>query len=309
MRILGHIHTFNDEDVISRSMKALLDQTHALDEILIVDNASTDGTLDRTFPEIVTVVRHPENLGTSGAVVTGFQYALDHRYDWIWVFDADSAPRQDALARLLVLYDSLPPSVQEATRLLASLPMDCTTKTPYHGVVFDRDGFHQLRVEGDEEYYEFDGGMWTGSLFKVDAVRKIGLPSSDYVLDWGEYEYGYKGKRAHLKAFMHLRSIVDHNIGGRTSLVLATGRLGPLSFPTIEFPAIRCYYFVRNTLYFWLHEYRPFCLRRSISTFRETALFTLNFMTRPIARRTEWIACLMGMRDGILKNMGRRYRR
>ena len=47
MKILGHIHTFNDEEVIDRSLQALLDQTYPLDAIVIVDNASTDGSVDK----------------------------------------------------------------------------------------------------------------------------------------------------------------------------------------------------------------------------------------------------------------------
>ena len=120
MKILGHIHSFNDEDVIERSLQALLDQTHPLHEIVIVDNGSTDRTLERVFPRPVTVIRHEENRGTSGAVVTGFQYALDHGYDWIWIFDADTAPRNDALEKLLSLYMTLGPKLRPQIRVLAS---------------------------------------------------------------------------------------------------------------------------------------------------------------------------------------------
>ena len=81
MRILGYIHTFNDEEVIDRSVRALLDQTRSVDKVILVDNASMDGTLDRTFSEHVRVIRHPENRGTAGAVITGFEYALEHGFD------------------------------------------------------------------------------------------------------------------------------------------------------------------------------------------------------------------------------------
>ena len=83
MKILGHIHTFNDDDVIDRTVNRLMNQTHPLDKIIIVDNDSKDDTLNRTFPEKVTIIRHEENLGTSGTVHTGFKYALEKGYDWI----------------------------------------------------------------------------------------------------------------------------------------------------------------------------------------------------------------------------------
>jgi len=47
MRVLAHIHTFNDADIIDRTIESVQRQTRPVDGILVVDNASTDGTLDR----------------------------------------------------------------------------------------------------------------------------------------------------------------------------------------------------------------------------------------------------------------------
>ena len=121
MRVLAHIHTYNDADVIGQILDALLRQTRRPDAILIVDNASTDKTLDRTFPEQVTVIRNHMNLGTSGTIRTGFSHALAHEFDWIWVFDADSVPELDALEKLLDLYAGWPSEQQQETGFLASL--------------------------------------------------------------------------------------------------------------------------------------------------------------------------------------------
>ena len=101
MRVLAHIHTFNDADIIDAIVAALQKQTRPLDAILVVDNASSDNTLQQPLLKNVTVLRHSENRGTSGAVHTGISYALEHGYDWIWVFDADSLPEPDALEKLL----------------------------------------------------------------------------------------------------------------------------------------------------------------------------------------------------------------
>ena len=108
MRVLAYIHTFNDADVIDQTIAALLPQTRAVDEILVVDNASTDNTLDQRVLQHATVVRHSQNLGTSGAVCTGMRYALEHGYDWIWIFDPDGLPAPDAFEKLLDLYPAGP---------------------------------------------------------------------------------------------------------------------------------------------------------------------------------------------------------
>src|ERR1700730_2219295 len=107
MRVLAHIHTMNDAAVIEQVLDGLRRQTRPADAILIVDNASTDATLDRTFPENVTIIRNSENLGTSGAIRIGFAYALQHGFDWTWVFDADSVPKTDALEKLIAFLQRL----------------------------------------------------------------------------------------------------------------------------------------------------------------------------------------------------------
>jgi GT2 family glycosyltransferase len=307
MRILGHIHTFNDEDVIDRSLQALLDQTYRLDEILIVDNASTDGTLKRSFPEQLTMIRHPDNLGTSGAVVTGMRYALDKGYDWIWILDADSAPRSDALEKLVCLYQSFPPEMQSQTRIMASLLVDSTNKLPNHGIAFDPKGLNVVKPEPGHTYYEFDVGNWSGCLFKLEAVRQIGLPSADYVLDMGELEYGYRGKRSGYKAFMHVGSILDHNIGREEISRLGRAGLGPVALKVIQIPPIRSYYVFRNSLYFWLYEY----YQGSVYHFLSQSPWVLRHMVKvllmPKKSWAEVSACLRGLWDGVCKNMHHRY--
>ena len=107
MRVLAHIHTHNEADFIEQALNALQRQTRPPDAIVIVDNLSTDGTLDRTFPPNVTVIRNSVDLGT-GRVRLGLAYALEQAFDWTWVLDADSVPEPDALENLLGFFERLP---------------------------------------------------------------------------------------------------------------------------------------------------------------------------------------------------------
>jgi glycosyltransferase involved in cell wall biosynthesis len=123
MRVLAHIHTMNDEAVIEQALEGLRRQTRPPDAIVIVDNASIDSTLDRTFPETATILRNPVNLGTSGTIRIGFDHALRHGFDWTWVFDADTVPEPDALEKLLVFYEQLSTLQQQRVCFLAGWPL------------------------------------------------------------------------------------------------------------------------------------------------------------------------------------------
>src|SRR6266550_3913975 len=106
MRVLVQVHAWNDVDVIGATLEAVLQQTLPVREIVVVDNGSIDGTADLPYQRTVTVIRHRLNLGTSGAVKTGLEYARAHGYEWLWVLDADSVPRPDALELLTELAET-----------------------------------------------------------------------------------------------------------------------------------------------------------------------------------------------------------
>ncbi len=299
MRILAHVHSLNDEDVIDRCLESLLKQTRPLDAILLVDNGSTDRTLVRSFPDSVRIIRNTQNIGTSGAVVTGFQYALANGYDWIWLFDADTAPRPDALAQLLDLFQSFPADRQARVWLLASLPVNAVDGRPHHGAVLTPRGPRFVRPQPGQAYYRCDVAIWSGSLYQLSAVRHVGLPRADYVLDWGEFQYGYAGKRLGYEALTHQDSIVEHNIGGIPSLYSRIYRLGPLSLEFKEFPPIRCYFYFKNLLRFWMHEYEGQKLFLGLVCVRKMLPLVTSFLVRPLAHQKELAACIRGFLAGL----------
>lgn len=307
MRVLGHIHTFNDEEVIDRSLQALLDQTYPVERIVLVDNASTDRTLERSFPSIVTVIRHEHNLGTSGAVISGMRYAADHQFDWIWLFDADSAPHKDALQRLVDLYQNFSLELKDQVWLIASRLVEGATRRPYHAFNLGPRRLKEIRPDPNQFYYEFDATMWSGSLYKLSAVRILGYPIADYVLDIGELEYGYRGRRRGFRAFLHQGSIVEHNIGGQPSRPPSIYRFGPFCLTLFDLPPIRCYYLVRNHVYFWLYEYRERNLYTLAYCLAKLTKIMINFIIRPGKHGHQLAACLQGLQDGIWKNLDRRY--
>src|SRR5262245_9543417 len=174
MPILAHIHTFNDADIIDQTIESVLKQTRPVDGLLVVDNASVDGTLDRPSLKHATVVRHQQNTGTSGAIATGMRFAMEQGYDWIWVFDADSVPEPDALEKLLELYDSCPESVQKKIALLACLPMSVDDQVFFHGTVFNEYGFTKCKPLPNARHYACQFTLWSGCLYRIPAVCKIG---------------------------------------------------------------------------------------------------------------------------------------
>ena len=306
MRVLGHIHTFNEGAVIDRSLRALLDQTYPVGEVLLVDNASTDDTLNRAFPDQVKVIPFRENMLTSAPIIAAMQYAAEQGYDWVWILNGDSAPRPDALAKLMELYLNFDAELQKSVWLLASLPVDITTQRSDQGFMVTHRGLKQVFPGPDQVVYECDATIWSGSVYKLAAVDKVGMPRADYAMDMAEIEYGYRGRQLGYRAFVHQGSILDHNLGG-PSLTARTYRLGPVKLRMIELKPFRCYYVVRNVLYFWFYDYHE----RSLFTYGYCILklgkFVAPFILRPVTQWRQILACLRGFWDGLLKNIDSRY--
>jgi rhamnosyltransferase len=307
MRVLAHIHTFNDADIIDATIAAVLRQTRPVDGIIVVDNGSTDDTLERPSVNHVAVLRHPENRGTSGAVYSGFRFALERDYDWIWVFDADSVPEPDALKTLLDLYTGWPRSLQDETGFLACLPHNLQDGLPLHGGLFTRHGLAPARPASGERYYRCNFTIWSGCLYRLAAVRQIGLPNPDYVLDWGEYEYAYRVMKAGYKAFIHIDAVLQHNIRGYTSVNPSEVKLGPATSAVHEFPPIRCYYTCRNMFYFALYDFAEgrFGLLRSMGW--RVLLLPVSFLLRPRTHGEQILACFRGIWHGATGNIAARY--
>src|SRR5579864_9398066 len=68
--------TFNGARVVRHHLQSLKRQTRPMDEIVVVDNASSDDThhlLATEFPEI-TVLRMTRNIGVGGGFAAGLSY-------------------------------------------------------------------------------------------------------------------------------------------------------------------------------------------------------------------------------------------
>jgi rhamnopyranosyl-N-acetylglucosaminyl-diphospho-decaprenol beta-1,3/1,4-galactofuranosyltransferase len=307
MSVLAHIHTMNDAAVIEQLLEALRKQTRPPDAILLVDNASTDGTLDRIFPKAVTIVRNPKNLGTSGAIRTGFAHALEHGFDWTWIFDADSVPEPDALERLLAFFERLSPAKREQVCFLGGLPLTAAREVKEPPISLEAGRMRRLPVVRVEEFTQCDCALWSGSLFRMAAVARIGLPTADYMLDIAEVEYGYRAQQLGLTSYIVHNGVIHHDVGRTPGAERRLHQFGPMHLRLYEISPTRCYYSVRNMIYFWLYQYQPRRIAPALRGIVRSLATTANFAIRPISYRRQLIACIRGIRDGLTRHMERRY--
>jgi len=310
VRVLVQVHTWNGADIIGLLLDRVMRQTFAVDEILIVDNASTDGTAELTYPKIVTLVRHERNLGTSGSVKTGIEYARSKGYDWIWVLDADSRPRPNALELLVGLIRDADCIGDGEIGVVGSAHNLVRLGQKLHGRVLTPGGPRLPKVHDDRDYVVCDSVIWSGALINLAVVERIGLPRvgangcwEDLSLDYGDIEYTYRIHRAGYKVFVHRHSLIDHPIGkGRCRRVL--GR----DVYSSNHPPFRRYLYFRNLVFFWLEIYH----RRNWPMLLVWFGYRLSVTLIGIAvvenhRGPKLAACFAGILDGLRGRLDRRF--
>ena len=156
IRVLAHVLTRNDEDVILPCLESLLAQDHHPLSILVSDNGSRDGTvaaIRARFPGI-EVIENMENLG----------YAAGHNravargaFDWFLALNADVVLAPDFLARALERAGIDPGCGMLTGKLLRpGNPGDGGPVLDSAGLVVDRYRRNTERGSGEWDHGQYD---------------------------------------------------------------------------------------------------------------------------------------------------------
>lgn len=105
MKISAVVVTYNRINLLKRTVDCLR-ANGTVNEIVVVNNGSTDGTAEWLDTQADIHVIHQENVGGSGGFYTGIDYAYNSGADWIWCMDDDVFPRADCMERLLEHIDN-----------------------------------------------------------------------------------------------------------------------------------------------------------------------------------------------------------
>ena len=100
-KVIAVIVTYNRQQLLSNCITALKNQTRKLDDILVINNGSTDETAAWLKKQKTIEHISQENLGSAGGFYTGIKTAFENGYNWIWLMDDDGYPKEDALEKLL----------------------------------------------------------------------------------------------------------------------------------------------------------------------------------------------------------------
>ena len=209
-RVAATILTRNRRDLLRDSIRAVQGQTRPVEELIVVDNASTDGTLEmlaEEFPD-VGVVALPENQGATGGFYEAIAAGRRTGVDWLWLLDDDSIARDDALAELVAVLDRLDGDLAPAV-LCSRVEWHDGTPHAMNRPVVRPDSGQQLVDAVTRRLFPIRAASWVSLMISTDAVDRFGMPLRQFFYQADDIEYTARILRD-ARGYYVPRSVVVH---------------------------------------------------------------------------------------------------
>jgi len=231
-KVAAIVVTYNRKELLAENLEALLDQSYKIEKIFVVDNKSTDGTIE--FLEMkglknnssIKILELDENLGGAGGFYHGLENALDGGYDWYWLMDDDCLPEHTCLEALLNSEkgDYLTPLVLSREDKTACVWHDAKPGT----------GLTEMKSI-----------PFNGALISKRVVKDIGLPKKEFFIFCDDVEYSLRAKKNNYRLYLNTDAILYHPVNNSQIISAFFNKFKIPVFKT----RIKQYCYIRNNIY------------------------------------------------------------
>jgi glycosyltransferase involved in cell wall biosynthesis len=180
---------YNGERYLAETLDAILGQTYEDYELIISDNASTDGTADichsyESADPRIRYVRQPQNIGAAPNHNFVVELARGELFKWV---AADDLYARDLMARCVAALDEHPDvvlahswtaAIDSEGKVTQTLEYPLSTDSPdvterFRSVLFGIDGYDQGLIRADDQY----------GVIRTSVLRKVAPQNSYYHSD------------------------------------------------------------------------------------------------------------------------------
>lgn len=206
-KTIAIVVTYNRKKILIECIGSLLNQTvNETLSILIIDNASTDGTYHSIQHFIndgrVEYINTGHNLGGAGGFEFGVLNAASRNYDFIWLMDDDTIPSPTAL-------ESFYTQAEKDSKFgFLSSYVEWTDGNTCIMNVQRKNIFEKLR-SFDNELIPIQFATFVSLFIPMNIVREVGAPIGEFFI-WGDdWEYTRRISKKHT-SYLLMKSIVTH---------------------------------------------------------------------------------------------------
>lgn len=239
-QIAALVVTYNRLTLLQECIGAIRSQTYRDFDIIVVNNGSTDGTLEWLSKQndIITITQN--NQGGAGGFHTGLKYTVENNYKYTWLMDDDTIPTKQALEKLVDVVNLKPYIGFVCSRVvdIEGNPCNCPTVSRKK----NKNGEYLWIDQIDEGLIGVDACTFVSVLFNNGYVIKQGLPYKEFFIWADDTEYSSRFSDIY-DCFMMIHSVVVHKRKQNKALSI---------FIEKDKSRISNYfYYYRNRLYFF----------------------------------------------------------
>lgn len=290
-KVCAVVVTYNRLDKLKKTLSSYSAQILPPKYLVVVNNASTDGTADflngwqnveEAFKKIV--ITSDENLGGSGGFYLGQEKAITLDADWIMLADDDAYPEPNFIEGMKSYIDG---HVADEIAIVCGKVIERGSCVNIHRTYLKNKWIRNFQAFIPQEFYEQDKFepdfvSYVGILLNKQKLKKAGLVNKDYFIWYDDTEHSQRlkklGKIICIPAYSMIHDVDEENTG--------------LSWKN--------YYGYRNNIDFFKKHFLVQC------PFMVTVLLikTLLSPLRGVSL-TEVRLRLIAIKDGLLGNLGK----
>lgn len=221
MKFAAVVVTYNRKSLLKEVLKAFDNQSRLPDYVIVVDNASTDGSNEvlRQWEKINVgnnkiVISSKANLGGSGGFYLGTKRALETCADWVWVSDDDAIPNTDTFEKA---EQHLKEAIDNKNIAAICSQVQVEGKTDIsHRKNIETSYFRMYQTPVDiskynNKFFECNSCSYVGMIIKTSVLKKVGLINKDFFIWQDDLDHSIRiSKQGSIICYPDM--IVDHQI-------------------------------------------------------------------------------------------------
>ena len=207
------ILNFNGKRYLDKCLSALARQTYVDFEVIVVDNGSTDGSVEHLRADFpwAKIIRNEENLGFAGGTNSGIRSASG---DYILTLNNDTWVEEQFIEHIIK------PVFEKDVGMCASKMLFPDGRINSAGICVSRSGAAWDRGMFEPDLGQYDaeeevfGPCAGAALYRKKMLDEIGLFDEDFFLYMEDVDLAFRGRLAGWKCIYVPEAVVYHHHGG-----------------------------------------------------------------------------------------------
>lgn len=196
MKIAAVVVTFNRLELLKQCIQSLRIQTYKLDEIIVINNSSTDGTLEWLNQQKDLTIITQENSGSAGGQHTGIKTAYEKGHDWILCTDDDTSFDGNYI-RILMEY-----AISKGILFLGGSVINEKNEllVNHRGLLKEKIIKEKIQIPIDIQGYTSQIVFvqfisFVGMILNRTIIDRVGLPNNKFFYQHDDVEYCFRIKK------------------------------------------------------------------------------------------------------------------